>query len=256
MTWFNFLSKDIVLHCYTSQPAVFNYAPIRKATAFFPEWWKALPPSYALENGMGSAATMKICSGFTDLFARGFVLPLWSDVSIGIEKKIDPEVETFKYQFRYQFSDRVSSIEEHNPKQSGNFYPISEYQHLKLRCPWILSCAEDISFLQIQATWNFKNPEKMFVPPGVLTFKYQVGIQVNGFWVRGAEDTVHDLVFGQPLTQYIPLTERKVKLQLHLISHEEFLNRSSISTGTVFLNKYRNNKKILKERGCPFQSKV
>ena len=256
MTWFNFLSKDIVLDCYTAQPAVFNYAPIRKATAFFPEWWKALPPSYALENGMGSSATMKLCSGFIDLFAKGFVLPLWSDVSIGIEKKINPEVETFKYQFRYQFSDKASSFSEHDPKQSGDFYPILEYQHLKFSTPWVFSCAEDISFLQIQPTWNFKNPEKMLVPPGILNFKYQWSAEVNAFWPRGAEDTVHDLAFGQPLTQYIPLTERKVKLQLHLISREELLSRRKINTSTSFLNKYRNNKKILKERGCPFQFKV
>jgi hypothetical protein len=177
-------------------------------------------------------------------------------VSIGIEKKIDPDVENFKYVFRYQFSDGTSSFTSHDTKQSGGVYPISEYQHLKFDTPWILSCAEDIPFLQIQATWNFKNPEKMFVPPGVINFKYQPGIPVNSFWARGAEDTVHDLVFGQPLTQYIPLTERKVKLQLHLISHEEFSSRRKISTSTSFLNKYRNNKKILKERGCPFQFKV
>lgn len=256
MTWFNFLSKDIVLHCYTSRPDVFNYAPIRKTTAFLPEWWKALPPSHAFENGLGRGATMKLCTGFTDLFAKGFVLPLWSDVSVGIGKKIDPDVETHSYQFRYQFSDGTSSFVPHDAKQSGGFYPISEYQHLKLINPWIFSCAEDIAFLQIQPTWNFKNPEKMLVPPGILSFKYQVGAEVNTFWPRGVEDTVHDLAFGQPLTQYIPLTERKVKLQLHLISHEELLNRGSISKKTVFLNKYRNNKKILKERGCPFQFKV
>jgi hypothetical protein len=256
MTWFNFLSKDIVLHCYTSQPEVFNYAPIRKATAFFPDWWKALPPSYAGENNMGSTTTMKLCIGFTDLFAKSFVLPLWSYVSIGIEKKIDPEAETFKYQFRYQFSDRVSRCEEHNPKQSGNSYPISEYQHLKLKSPWIFSCAEDISFLQIQAIWNFKNPENMFIPPGIFNFKYQVGTDVNTLWPRGIEDNVHDLGFGQPLTQYVPLTERKVKLQLHLISHEEFSNRLSMNASIFFVNKYRNNKKILRERGCPFQFKV
>tara|TARA_R110002126_G_scaffold271430_1_gene415324 strand:+ start:445 stop:1215 length:771 start_codon:yes stop_codon:yes gene_type:complete len=256
MTWFNFLRKDIVLHCYTSRPEVFNYAPIRKTTAFFPEWWKALPPSLAFENGLGSGATMKLCTGFTDLFAKGFVLPLWSDVGIDIEKKINPEVETHNYQFRYQFSDSTSSFQSHNIRQFGDSYPIPEYQHLKFISPWLFSCAEDISFLQIQPTWNFKNPEKMFVPPGILSFKYQGSVEVNAFWPRGIENTVHDLVFGQPLTQYIPLTERKIKLQLHLISHEEFLNRKSISTGTVFLNKYRNNKKILKERGCPFQFKV
>jgi hypothetical protein len=256
MTWFNFFSKDIVLHCYTSRPEVFNYAPIRKATAFFPEWWKALPTAYARENGMGLTTTMKLCTGFTDLFARGFVLPLWSDVSIGIEKKIDPDVENHKYQFRYQFSDNTSSFVSHDAKQSGGFYPVSEYQHLKFNTPWIFSCAEDISFLQIQPTWNLKNPEKMLVPPGVLNFKYQVSTEVNSLWPRGIEDVVHDLAFGQPLTLFIPLTERKVKLQLHLISREEFLNRSSMNAGTFFVNKYRNNKKILKERGCPFQFKM
>ena len=256
MAWFNFLSKDIVLHCYTAQPAVFNYAPIRKATAFFPDWWKALPASYPNANGMGSCSTMKLCPGFIDLFAKGFVLPLWSDVSIGIEKKIDPDVENHNYQFRYQFSDNTSSFGLHDPKQSGGAYPISEYQHLKFNSPWYFSCAEDISFLQIQATWNFKNPEKMFIPPGVLNFKHQPATEVNALWPRGIEDTVHDLDFGQPLTYYIPLTERKVKLQLHLISHEEFKNMGTVGTRISFINKYRNNKKILKESGCPFQFKV
>ena len=256
MAWFNFLSKDIVLHCYTAQPTVFNYTPIRRAAAFLPDWWKALPTSLPHETGMGSDGTMKLCPGFTQLFAKGFVLPLWSEVSIDIEKKIDPDVENHKYQFRYQFSDEISSFGLHEAEQSGGVYPISEYQHLKFMSPWLFSCTEDISFLQIQSSWNFKNPEKMFIPPGVLNFKYQRATHVNALWPRGIEDTIHDLDFGQPLTHYIPLTERKVELQLHLISSEEFSNMNKMMLRTSFLNKYNKNKKILKERGCPFQYKV
>lgn len=254
MALFNFLKKDVVLHCYTARPEVYNFAPIKKASAFLPDWWKELPKTYKRENAMQEFGTMKMCSGFTDLYSKGFIMPLWSDVKVMIGKKGEQDQNAPAY--RYQFSDLVSKMGHHPTSQHNDAYPLTNYQHLKLTSPWVFACEEDIDFLQIQPFWNFSQPEKMFAPPGVVSFKYQVGTNINTFWVRENEDVTHDMPFMQPLLQYIPLTEKKVTLKLHLVSDAEFLRIGSISTPVTFLNKYKHNKKLLKTSGCPFHFKV
>jgi hypothetical protein len=249
MNILKWLRKDVVVHCYTSTAAVFNYAPIKNSNAFIPEWWKVLPKSFMGAGKDIPAPTMKGCVGFVDLYKQGFMMPMWSDLKIDIG-----QIGTTA--FKYQFSDRQSTAGYHSALQRGDAFIETEYQHLKIEPPWLLACEEDVNFLQVGAYWNNSLPDVASVMPGIVEFKYQCGANINTMWARQPEDKEYLIDFGEPLVQFIPITERNVKIQLHLISESEFQSRRSIAFSTTFLSKYRNNKRLRQQSGCPFHVKV
>lgn len=249
MTWFNFFKKEVVLHCYTTNASAFNYAPIQKASAFMPNWWKELPKSIKEKKYGTPAPTMKGCSGIVDLYKYGFIMPIWSDLFLRIGK-------TGTIDYFYKFSDDISKITPHSQQQRGAAYPETVYQHLKIESPWLFECSEEINFMQTEVFWNKENPETMLVMPGIQNFNYQFGTHVNTLWLRKDEEKEYLFDFGSPLTMFIPLTERDVRLQLHLVSAEEMQKRHAVAAQTTFIGKYRNNKRILQQKGCPFHAKV
>lgn len=247
--FFNFLKKPIVLDFYTQRADVFNYAPIDKASVFLPNWWKQIPKNFSLPDKIHSLPTMKTCSGFTDLYKKGVIVPMWCDFAIEVGG-IGSDGYT------YQYSDRMSKLEVHGQHQRGSAFPVTKYQHTKLEIPWCVECKDDIDFIFTPATWNFETPEEIVVPTGILNFKYQFGLNINIFWPRQNEIKIHNIAFGQPLAQIIPLSDRPLVIKHHLISNEEYVQKNSISAVTSFSNKYKKNKRILKEKGCPFHHKV
>lgn len=253
MTWFNFLRKDTIIDFYTDRADVFNFSPIQRAGRFIPTWWKELPKtSQSLNNPLVSSSTMRQCVGFTDLFSQGFMLPLWSDVAITIGK----QQEQSQHSYHYRFADSRSEIEHHGEFQWNRAYPLTHYQHLKLLSPWRGVCKEDIKFLAIQPTWNIENPEDIFIVPGAVSFKYQCGTNINLFYKRKLEDAQYILEHDQPLLHYIPLTEKRIKIQTHLVSPEELNRITNINMSIKFTNSYRAHKRILQQSGCPFNFKA
>ena len=249
MTWFNFPKKKLVLHCYTARAEVFNYAPIQKASAFLPDWWRNLPLSIPHENGMFPVSTMKGCVGLTQLYKHGVIIPMWSDLSLRIG-------QTGSTDYAYQYSDKRSEIQTHGVSQNGGRYLDEEYQHLKIISPWVFKCDEDVSFLNIAPTWNLETVGDINVLPGAVDYKYQAGTNVNIFIKRKNTVEQYLIPFNQPLVHIIPTTDKKLEIKTHLVSQEELAQIGRISAGTKFLKKYLTNRSVLKERGCPFHYKV
>lgn len=252
---FNIFKKPAVLHCYTHRADVFNYAPVNSASKFLPDWWRVLPkrprfdntPKTQLDDSLST--NMKGCVGFTDLYKKGFIVPMWCDFAVEVGK-------TNSNHFKYYFSDCVSEATPHPQVQRGEVYPEAAYQHLKLVSPWRFVCEEDIDFLLLEPTWNFNAPEHLKILPGILNFKYQHGANVNTVWTRGTEDTKYLLEYQQPLLHLIPITNKKVVLEHHLLNTNDFLNLASRSRAVKFINKYRAAKSTMQERGCPFHFKA
>lgn len=245
----NWFKKDVVLHCYTDRAHVFNYCPITQGKNFLPDWWKKVPKQLIEGDNIYPYPTMKSCVGFIDFFKNSFAMPLWSEVAIQIG-----QVGTTDY--KYQFSDMSSSIKHHNPAQRGLAYPEHEFQHLKFEAPWRFSCDEDIKFMQVGPFWNNNDPMEMAIAPGVLDFKYQKGANVNVLFKRDFETKTYTFEAGAPLVYFFPLTERNVKLKVHLLSSEEYKKLTSSDISLSFVGKYRTNQRFLKKRGCPFHFKV
>lgn len=246
MNFFKYFQKAIVVHCYTANPEVFNFAPIKPAASFIPDWWKQIPKSYARADSIAPLRTMKHCYGFTALFTKGFVIPMWSDLAVEIGPK-----GTSNY--RYMYANAYSSALSQDIEQRGTAYPELNFQHLKLEAPWLIKCNDNIDFLQLGVVWNQEDPSEMTILPGVVNFKYQVASPVNVLWKRQNNTKNYLLEFGAPLCHYVPLTDRRIKIQTHLVSPEELKRIRSVVTPLKFINKYNANKKMQKQNGCPFQ---
>jgi len=249
MNLFSFFKKPVVLHCYTDKPDVYNFAPIKEAKHFIPEWWKKTPKSFKDGFANRDAPTIKNCSGFVDLYRKGVMLPMWSDCSISVG-------EIGSNAFRYEYSNGYSSAHEHPEAQRGVQYPQEQYLHLKFLAEWALTCEEDLDFLFTAPTWNNDTPENLTIFPGVLNFKYQSSVNINVLFKRESNPVNYLIPFGLPMVHLIPLTERKLIVKTHLISTAELKRIQSLTIQTTFLNSYRNHKKSIQASKCPFKHKI
>lgn len=243
--------KELVLNCYTNRADVYNFFPVVEAKRKVPEWFKKIPtPVFKhLEDYSLELVNLKQCVGFLDYYKKGFILPLWSDLVLNIGAK-----NTLDY--RWQYSDRTSSIEEHHPKQTNNHFDPLLYQHLKLISPWLFSCDEDISFLAVEPGWQFDMLGNARVLSGVIGFKYQTSANINIFFPREEKETEVLLAAGMPLYHLIPLTERKITIKTHLVSDEHFNRISQINATIKFMRHYEKREKLLSTSGCPFQHEL
>lgn len=243
MNWINkWLRKPITLHLYTDRPDVMQQAQPTKAAGFFPKWWKKLPLELPYDSGLGWSSTMKRCEGFTQLFQHGIILPLWSDLAIEIGPK---GMDTA----RWNFADTMTHGISHPQVQRGDYLPATEYFHFKITCPWLAFCDEDVPWVFMQPMWNFDNLTTFAVPPAIVDFKYQHGLQVNTFFPRTDKAVIHRIDHGQPLAHLVPLTERRVIVKHHLVTTQE-LQMMDASKPTRFTKTYRHNKEA---GSCPFK---
>lgn len=242
--------KKIVLNTYTSRVDVYENSRIRKASAFLPQWWRSLAPTYKnpivpVQNG-----TMKYCAGFNEHYRHGFMMPMWSDLAVEVGP-IGSESGM------HMFVDGVSTAVKHPIEQRGfEYLPEDHYTHLKLESPWVFHCDEDVKWHMAPAFWNFENPAGVFIPPATVEYKYQHGTHVNMFLQRQAQPHVYRFDHGQPLVHFVPLSERPVELRIHLKTQPEM---QIISAGAClkFVNTYGSRKKAViqneaEAKKCPF----
>jgi hypothetical protein len=237
---FFFKRKPIHLDCFTSTPNAYDFAPIETASNFLPEWWKRLPKT-AQSGAVMDAPTIKGCAGLVDLYTKGVMLPIWSDLDIAIR----PD-----FAYEWKFADAESKIDVHPFYQTGSFLLDIGYVHMKIVAPWRFSCKEDIDWHFAQPVWNQEAARDYCVPSGVLNFKYQTNININMLF-RGIPNNIH-IPHGHPMAHIIPLSERPVKVHNHFVTEEELRRHSWRSTS--FRAAYYKQKKLMqeKESKCPF----
>ena len=235
---FIFKRKKIILDCFTYSDSVFNLYPIGKASNFFPEWFKKMPKEYP--EKFYTQSTLKKCPGFIDNFKNGFIIPLWSDLSIIIN-----ENKTYEW----QFADYKTKIDYHDPRQWNSFANNNDFFQMKIEGMWRIKTKNDIKFMWSNPFWNHPLNKGFEICPGVVDFKYQHGTNINLFL-----DYKPKKIFinhNTPMVHLFPLSEKEIVLKKHLISFDEFAYFSSINTFQDILKKTKiilNNK----EKKCPF----
>jgi hypothetical protein len=232
---FIFKHKPIHLDCFTHNTMAYNYGEIAPAINYVPKWWKSLPV------GNKEFKTMKGCAGFIDLYQKGFVVPLWSDLALTVHKD----------NLDWEFADRNTCITPHANIQAGQLFDDANCIHIKIQSPWQFKCKEDIYWHFSQPIWNDLAGKNYCVPSGVIEFKYQYSVNINVL-VRKNIGTF-TIPHNHPMAHIIPLSERPLKIHNHLIGFEEFNNIGGTSE-VVFNNRYYKLKKIAqeKESKCPF----
>ena len=244
MTLFIFRKKPLEITLFTANESAFKFSRPQKATHFIPEWWKNLPKQIHRNDMQQKSVssvirTMKTCPGFIDLYSKGFIQPMWSDLSVQIE----PDGR-----YQYQYADGVSKAQDHQTEQmAGNHFSRS-HSHLKLASPWIAKESTNTKFLVCAPVWNGFGADDVCVVPGMAGYKMPLELNINMFFRRQRETKIYDLDFGQPIAHFIPLSDRPLKLSYELISAEEQDKR--IRRGGMHLFFENRNKKA--EKLCPY----
>ena len=243
-----FLRRPGVIHldCFTDRADVFTFSKVNHSKNFIPEWWKKLPKVDPITDH--PYGTMKSCQGFIDLFRKGLIIPLWSDISILLGEIGSDEIF-------WQYADQTSSAGPHPTSQRGYEYlPGQNYQHLKLDSPWIFKTKVDLDWVVHGVTWCNYHPTTVIIPEGILNFKWQVGTNINMFLQRKPEKQKILIEANQPLLQLIPMSEKEIVIHHHLISSDEMSLIGKKHKLSKFRNTYNVSKNIRleNESKCPF----
>jgi hypothetical protein len=236
---FIFKKKKIILDCFTNDNVIFDHYQISKASDFIPEWFKNAPKEY--DDNIYKSSTIKRCIGVNKNLTSGFILPMWSQLSIKIRNQ----------QYQWQFSDMKTQCKIHDPLQWNFFVNPNEYGHIKIESPHLITSKHEINFLYTKSFWHSKLNNNLLIPSGIVDYKYQHGTHLNMF-INTKENNDIFIDQNDPIIQIIPLTEKNIKLKYHLISDEEFRNKNNLSR--FFTHNYQISKNLIdkKEKKCPF----
>jgi len=233
--------KKIKLECFTADAGIHKFFPISPAKKFIPEWFKNMPPT------VEQTATIKHCDGLKNLYSRGWVIPMWSDLLIETDKE-----GWYRYQYSGTFdsfpgSDRgAEPIDYHNSTQLGNNF--SDHIHLKLLSPWIIKEKTGVDFYFSENTWGMeKYFDDITILPGVLNFKNQNSANINLFLER--KNNKFLIEHNTPLIYCIPLSDAKLEIKNHLVSDQEFKHLSHIASYRfAFTGVYKKGKSLVKRK--------
>jgi hypothetical protein len=230
-------SKTVVVDMYTHRPEVLRHAQVQPAGANKPKWWKMLP---SLPDDRTDLKNMKACAGFNDLYSRGFMMPMWSDVILEFG-------EIGKDWWEYKYADGVSDGTFHGEESRQGWVKDTEYQHMKFNSPWLAKTDEHIDFMYTNMAYENSDPLDWFVMNGILNFKHQSALNINIIAKREDKPKQLFFKFQQPIVMLVPLTDRKVVFRHHLVSQEEWLNIEAERNNQVTFQR-----KYYKKSKCPF----
>lgn len=239
--WNKLFKKKVVLDCYTTSKNIYEFFSINYTKNFIPEWWKKVPKAYRYADNFFDAPTIKTCPGFIELYKKGIMVPLWSDL----------EIQSNMEDYKYQFADRESSIEYNHPDAVGPIVHNMNSHSIKLTSPWLFDCSHDVDWLFVNPMWNLETMDVMTVP-GTVKFHHALRSNIN-LMIRRGLDTNISLSAGTPIVQMIPLTDREVEVRCHYVSRAEFQERE-VNVRSFFFGGYKkvSELKEKQQKKCPF----
>jgi len=235
----------ITLDCYTCRPEIYEYARLKSGVESYPEWWKNLP--YNEKDPDPDSKNMKTCFGFTELYKKSLVLPMWADFNLSLSSLQAVEED------RAVFADYESEIEHHSPTQFEGFVQDRHFLQLKLSPPWVVKSSKDISFLYISALWNtLSQHSDVYAPPGILNLYRAHGINLNLFFRRDEIRRKEILIrYDTPMVHIIPNSEERFKVKHHLVSVDEYYSIQRLGSKKLTFRMW-DRKKPAKQSKCPF----
>ena len=236
---FNFFIKKPVVYLdfFTFDSVLFKYFKITPSIKFLPDWWKQLDPKF--EN-------MRHCKGFIEFYSKSFCVPSWCEFEFEVS-----ENEGYKW----QSGSNEAIVVEHNPVQYGNMFKDEKFYHFKINPNWICSTKDkNFRFLISPPFYNNKFLNNYQVMPGIIENYVNTSININFLMKR--QNYKFSIMPYDPLAFFFPLTEKKIKLNFHLVSKKEyedlhvrnklFINRSQLLNNQPIVTKiFEKTKKFL-----------
>ena len=251
---FFFRKKTHIVDCFVANQMVYEHFPIAPAKEFIPTWFKKLESTYKVNvpNTLRDrAATVKRCPGISNLFNKGFVLPLWTDMKLHFNALDNNQFE-FKYEAAVE--DPHWGMEVHDSMQYTGLFRDNFFQS-KISSPWLIKEKSGLDFMFIEPTYTMTNPNIFTVIPGVLNFKYQNYANINIMTeITNPMQKQIDISAGEPLAHIIPLTEDNVELRIHKLSKDEFEKLDGSTRSFKWYGTYFDRKKKIDSK-CPVHRK-
>lgn len=217
------------MDAFTHSVEAFDLFRVDRASMFIPDWWRSLDKDPTID-GFIPSKNMRGCSGFSSLYQKGFIIPLWTDAAISLGGKDTDYI-------RWQFADNKTKAEIHPQVSRGNYLPETDYCLIKIESPWLFKTKEDVKWSFIQPTWNNPSPETFLLPPGMVDYKYQHYTNINIVLPRAQDPKTVMLSAGLPMAHVVPLTEKNVELRYHRVDEKEW-NTLGLKPRCFFAHNY------------------
>ena len=239
----------ITVDCFTYLESVILNYPIASASKFYPESIKSVPAAINAKvtnnpnsNLTTDVETVRHCHGLNALYSSGIVLPAW---------------DTFDVEM---YGDNSFLI---NPPGSikGDYHPRWQYgnslygdsSHIKLISPWFIKEKTGVKFIWMHPTWNRSDTATdISILPAIVDYKKQNVTHINAFIKNGS---IVSFKAGEPLVHMIPMSEKKIKINIHLVSHEEYKKNEETYYSHMRLKNHRNliyPNLFKRKKKCPF----
>ena len=208
-------NKKITLDCFTIFPKVFYQHQIKKSKEFIPEWTNKIKPIYKDYSGKEKESLITK-NYFNDLYKNGFIVPMWTDVTIEVNEFGRMNVDFLQNDY-FKFNFETFDFYYYQPEMFSNVIPI------KFMSPWILKQNKNIKFNLNPILWNhikivdcfwFLNKMFSFEEPKYLNIDCLINVK------KGRQGIVE----GTPIVQLMPLTEEDIDIKCHLIEEKDLNN--------------------------------
>ena len=210
----------------------------KPSNKFIPQWWKDVP--YPKNDPIGN---VKICPSFTDYFSQGFIVPMWTDTLLRLDKENN----------RWGFSTRLEhfSWEFHPESQALDYVDMSVRDNVvsgvfKANCPWQIITPKGYSVLQIPLFYHFN--QDFSVMPGIIDT--DIHHQINQQVLFHSDKEEIFIPRGTPFVQYIPFERKKYNGFVGLANDEDKkkMNKDSLNMLSKFLGSGQYRKDQIKNK--------
>ena len=117
---------------------------------------------------------------------------------------------------------------------------------MKLITPWRIKEKTGVNFMFTNTFWH-NNTSTYTVPNGVVNYKYQTTASVNMVVNKNVFPNKFEIKAGEPLAHVIPMSDKQLKIKLHLVTVEEYAKLDFYQF--TFAGNYYKRKKILQDKG-------
>jgi len=229
---------------YTRSDGLEKIVPPVPASKYIPKWWIDIPKNFQ-ENLLYKdfKGTIKNCPALPDYWKQGYVLPLWTDLYVKIDKD---GVE-------WRTPDKKWTFEFHSYEQYIKWLPDNIRDKYKIiikpNCPWRIKTPPGYSIYQLPMFYQH-NPV-FDVLPGTIWSDIHHEINQQMVFKEYGEFTIER---GTPLAVYIPYKRTKYNFKITNYTEEaqKWEAKNSAMVRTKFRGAYREEQKRISK--CPFHN--
>lgn len=221
--------------------------PILPAKEFIPEWWKKVEKLGKSDGNTFSyraygVGTVKNCPSFPEYLTQGFVVPLWCDVHLNVNKN----------QIQWHTPNEAFQFEIHSDAQFRDYVPqhIKDTTSLVLKpaCPWHLKTPPGWSVWQLPMTYHYSPVFETL--PGVIWTDIHHEVNQQMLIKKYGEFTIPR---GTPLAMYVPYERKNYTYEVNGPNNQnwKWVNQSNIHVQTKFKGGYKLHQDKIKK--CPIK---